>query len=262
MIVARIKTKINMLMARLPFFQRHECNFCSSKIQNFLPYRGGWKNQPALMRLLCFTGSDVKNFSCPACGAHDRERHLRMYMDKLEVTAKFKDAVILHFAPEKMLSNYIAQQNPSMYIKADLFPTAPDITEINMLNIPYDENYFDFVIANHVLEHVGDFHKALFEIHRVLKIGAYAILQTPFSSRLHCTIEDKGVDTDALRLEIYGQEDHVRLFGKDVFSMITSAGFISRGGTHQELLSKVDAKYWGVNMNEPFFLFEKRELHD
>lgn len=46
MILTRIKTKFNTVLAALPFAQRHECNFCSSKIRNFLPYLGGWKNQP------------------------------------------------------------------------------------------------------------------------------------------------------------------------------------------------------------------------
>ena len=262
MILTRIKNKVNTVLATLPFAQRHECNFCTSKIRNFLPYLGGWKNQPALMLLLHFTGSDVDNFSCPVCGAHDRERHLRMYMDKLEITSKLKDAVILHFAPEKVLSSYIAQQNPAMYLKADLFPTALDIMEINMLNIPYGENHFDFVIANHVLEHVHDLSKALSEIQRVLKIGGYAILQTPFSTQLHHTLEDDGINTNNLRLELYGQEDHVRLFGSDIFEVFAAHGFLLHIKRHSEVLSQIDSTYWGVNISEPFFLFEKKEFHD
>lgn len=262
MILRRIKTKFDTVLATLPFAQHHECNFCSSKIRNFLPYLGGWKNQPALMVLLHFTGSDVDHFSCPVCGAHDRERHLRMYMEKLEITSKFKDAAILHFAPENLLSGYIAKQDPSLYVKADLFPTAPDIIEMDMLNIPYEKNHFDFVIANHVLEHVNDLPKALFEIQRVLKIGGYAILQTPFSTQLHHTLEDDGINTNNLRLELYGQEDHVRLFGSDIFDVFATYGFLSHVKTHSEVLSEIDPKYWGVNISEPLFLFEKRDLYD
>lgn len=213
------------------------------------------------MVLLKFTGSDVDNFSCPVCGAHDRERHLRMFMDHFNITTKLKDTSVLHFAPEKILSGYIADQKPSLYIKADLFPSTHDIVKMDMLNIPYEENYFDFVIANHVLEHVNHLPKALFEIHRVLKIGGYAILQTPFSAKLHHTIEDDGINTDTLRLELYGQEDHVRLFGNDIFNIITSVGFASHSTTHQEAFPEIDPKYWGVNIAEPLFLFEKT-IHD
>lgn len=261
MIGISIKNKLEIILAKLPFATRHECNFCGSKIRNFLSYRGGWKNQPQLMKLLDFTGSDVDNFSCPVCGAHDRERHLRMFMDHLNITSKLKDALVLHFAPEKILSDYISKQNPSLYVKADLFPTAPDIIKMDMLDIPYEKNHFDFIIANHVLEHVNDLPKALSEIHRVLKIGGYAILQTPFSSKLQHTIEDIGINTDTMRLELYGQEDHVRLFGNDIFNTITSVGFASHTITHQKVFSETDAKYWGVNILEPFFLFEKT-IHD
>lgn len=261
MIVIRIKNKIEATLAKLPFASRHECNFCSSKVRKFLSYRGGWKNQPKLMKLLNFTGSDVDNFSCPVCGAHDRERHLRMFMDHLNITSKLKNAVMLHFAPEKILSSYIASQKPLRYIKADLFPSSHDIIKIDMLDIPYEENYFDFVIANHVLEHVSDLPKALSEIQRVLKIGGYAILQTPFSAKLHQTIEDDGINTDSLRLELYGQEDHVRLFGNNIFNIITSVGFASHTTTHQEAFPKIDPKYWGVNISEPLFLF-KKIIHD
>jgi SAM-dependent methyltransferase len=170
---------------------------------------------------------------------------------------KMQNASLLHFAPERMLSNYISDQKPSLYVKADLFPSSDDIVKINMLDIPYKENYFDFVIANHVLEHVNDLSKALSELHRVLKVGGYAILQTPFSDKLHHTLEDKGINTDKMRLEVYGQEDHVRLFGADIFKLISDAGFVPHITTHLDILSEMDPRYWGVNVLEPLFLFEK-----
>lgn len=255
MIITRIKNKVAPIMARLPFNQQHECNFCNSKIRYFLPFGGGWKNQPQLMVTLNCIGSDVDNFSCPVCGAHDRERHLRMFIDKLNI--KMQNASLLHFAPERMLSKYISDQKPSLYVKADLFPSSDDIVKINMLDIPYKENYFDFVIANHVLEHVNDFSKALSELHRVLKIGGYAILQTPYSNQLHHTLEDQGINTDKMRLEVYGQEDHVRLFGTDIFKLISDAGFVPHIARHVDVLSEMDSNYWGVNILEPLFLFEK-----
>lgn len=252
-----MRNKLSILLAKLPFFRHHQCNFCHSNIYYFIPFNGGWKNQSKLIIILNVIGSDVDNFSCPVCGSHDRERHLRMYMDNLKITPKIKNASLLHFAPEKMLSRYILEQKPSLYIKADLFPSSDDVIKINMLNIPYEENYFDFVIANHVLEHVNDLPLALSELHRIIKIGGYAILQTPFSDKLHHTLEDEGINTDSMRLELYGQEDHVRLFGKDIFQLISQAGFIQHTVTHLDLFSEQDAQYWGVNILEPLFLFER-----
>lgn len=253
----QIHNKITTTIRKLLLPKHHECNFCHSEIQNFLPYQGGWKSQPPLMILLNLTGSDVDNFSCPVCGAHDRERHLRMYLEKLYISVKFKNASILHFAPEKKLSDYIVDQKPAHYIKADLFPVTEDIVKMDMLDIPFPNNFFDFVIANHVLEHVNDFSKAVSEIQRVLKVGGYAILQTPYSTQLHHTIEDEGINNDNLRLHLYGQEDHVRLFGKDIFSLISNHGFRSHTTTHQKVLSEISPVVYGVNPQEPLFLFEK-----
>ena len=98
---------------------------------------------------------------------------------------------------------------------------------MDILDMPLESESFDFVIANHVLEHVSDDLKALTEIRRVLRVGGYAILQTPYSSKLHHTWQDPGIADDAARLQAYGQEDHVRLFGRDIFARITSAGLAS-----------------------------------
>jgi SAM-dependent methyltransferase len=113
------------------------------------------------------------------------------------------------------------------------------------------------VIANHVLEHVSDDRQALGEISRVLKPGGFAILQTPFSAKLHQTWEDKGVDTEEARFEAYGQEDHLRLYGRDVFQRICEAGFESCVVDHQTILTDKDPGVFGVNLLEPFFLFRR-----
>lgn len=42
---------------------------------------------------------------------------------------------------------------------------------IDIQNIPFPDDCFDMVIANHMLYHVPDLHKALFEVHRVLRKG-------------------------------------------------------------------------------------------
>jgi hypothetical protein len=109
-----------------------------------------------------------------------------------------------------------------------------------------------------VLEHVGNDRTALTEIHQVLKPGAYAILQTPYSAKLHHTWSDPGIDTDIARLQAYGQEDHVRLFGRDIFERFTATGLKSCVSTHSQLLQEYDAQRYWVNAQEPFFLFQRQ----
>jgi len=209
------------------------------------------------MRVLDMVGSDVDHFECPWCGAHDRERHLFMYMHTIGLFDSLPSMTVLHFAPERHLSRIITLAKPMHYVKCDLYPSMPDIEQIDMLAIPYPAEKFDLIIANHVLEHVADDLCALKEIRRVLKPNGYAILQTPYSTKLQHTWSDPGIDSDIIRLQAYGQEDHVRLFGRDIFERFTSAGLESCVGTHQQLLREYNPEKYGINEKEPFFLFKR-----
>lgn len=236
---------------------RRQCVVCGHRVWRFMPYRAGSRSGPPLMRALHMVGSNPDQFECPRCGAHDRERHLLMYMRADRTLPQLRGKSILHFAPEKRLSRFISAAAPSRYVRADLFPNSSDIERVDMLEMPFDDESFDCVIANHVLEHVSNVSRALSEIRRVLKPGGLAILQTPYSEKLHRTWEDAGIDTPLARLQAYGQEDHVRLFGCDIFEQITTAGFENEVRRHSELLADVDAAMTGVNRDEPFFLFRK-----
>lgn len=218
---------------------------------------GGSKKAPVLGQLLDIVGSDIDNFSCPACGAHDRERHLLLYLDRLGLLARFKGARILHFAPERHVTKIIELAGPSQYVKADLFPADHTVEKIDMLDIPYEAASFDFVIANHVLEHVADDIKALSELSRVLRRGGMAILQTPFSMRLKFTFADPGIDDELTRRFVYGEDNHVRLYGADIFERFAVTGLLANARSHAELLPDVDASRYGVNPKEPLFLFSK-----
>ncbi|GLQ96684.1 hypothetical protein GCM10007863_11040 [Dyella mobilis] len=164
---------------------------------------------------------------------------------------------IVHFAPEKRLSRLISAIGVSRYVGCDLYPSRPELERIDILNTGFESASFDLLIANHVLEHVDDDMQALSEIYRVLRPGGYAILQTPFSSKLQRTWQDDGIQGEMARLMAYGQEDHVRLYGKDIFERFSASGLSSMVRSHEELLPGVDPIKNGVNLFEPFMLFRR-----
>ena len=233
------------------------CAACGQRVWRFMPYRDGSRGVPPLMRALDGIGSDVDHFECPRCGAHDRERHLLLYMRAAGLFERIYGARVLHFAPERRLWPKIAAATPAEYVRCDLHPATPDVAKVDIEAMPFADAAFDLVIANHVLEHVDDDARALAEIHRVLAPGGLAILQTPYSAMLHATWRDPGICTPEARLQAYGQEDHVRLFGRDIFDRIVAAGFESCVRGHADLLPDVDPSIAGVNVREPLFLFRK-----
>ena len=200
----------------------HCCYNCKNGVNRFLSLAevSGEPIKWDYINTFCPVGSDPVNFECPICGCWDRHRHLLMFFDVLGYGRHFHQARILHFAPEPVLSNYIFLHAPDQYIKADVEVCAPDWQRIDMTDIPYPDGSFDFIMANHVLEHIVDVEKALDEIQRVLKVGGRAILQTPYSAVLEETLCDVNINTGELRARHYGQHDHVRLFGRDLFSLL------------------------------------------
>lgn len=234
--------------------RRRFCPVCECRLHRFIPYR---RPRSALMQSLDCIGSDPVNFSCPICGAHDRERHLLLYMRAAGLLRSITGMDILHFAPEARLQPVILAAGPRSYQGCDLHPRTTEISRVDITRMPFSDESFDMVVANHILEHVDDDRKAIGEISRVLRPGGTAILQTPYSATLHCTWQDAGVVLDGARFQAFGQEDHVRLYGRDIFQRFTSAGLTSEVRTHQQLLHDVDPDWVGVNEREPFFLFRK-----
>lgn len=245
--------------AAWPLGAQRQCCLCGRRVRRFLPYRDGSTGMPAVIAEQDVIGSDVENFECPACGCHDRERHLFLYLQATGLLATLRGARVLHFAPERRLQRVIEAAGPAEYVRADLFPSQPQVRRLDLTAIDFPDNRFDLVIANHVLEHVADDAAALREIRRVLKPGGHAILQTPFAARLPAKVEDSRITGDADRLAAYGQEDHCRLYGADIARHICAFGFVSKVASHDDLLPHVDAHEAGVNAREPLLLFARPE---
>ena len=91
--------------------------------------------------------------------------------------------------------------------------------------IQFNDNSFDVLICNHVLEHVNDDKKVLTEFYRVLKPGGWGIFQVPIDTNNQNTEEDPNIIDPKERERLYWQADHVRLFGLDYGKRLEKAGF-------------------------------------
>ena len=124
--------------------------------------------------------------------------------------------------------------------------------------IPFGENTFDVVLCNHVLEHVGDDIKAMQEIHRVLKPGGFAILQVPFFSPVpDITFEDNTIIDKREREKVFGQDDHVRKYGRDYPSRIRKAGLMPKEDSFVNELDDDIRKRFGLVGGEVVYVGSK-----
>lgn len=201
-------------------------------------------------------GSDVNNFFCPDCECFDRERHLFLYFNALDLWSAVYTGDVLHIAPERKLSELISAKNQK-YIKGDLLPADDSIIQLDLTKTKLSEKQFDVIIANHVLEHIIDDKSALKEIYRILKPGGIAILQVPYSPLLPESLECPSLENDDLRNFLFGQEDHVRLYGMDYFNRLRKAGLEVKVINHEKFLSSINPQQYGVNWREPLILAKK-----
>lgn len=185
-----------------------ECPVCTSTFKKFLPY--GRKSR--------------KNALCPKCLSLERHRLIWLYLKKKTdfFTAEKK---MLHIAPELCYIDRFKALDNLDYITADIeSPLA--MVKMDIHQIPFEENSVDIIFCNHVLEHVESDIKALKEMKRVLKTGGWAILQVPFFHPLpKTTQEDPSVIDPKERERLYGQDDHVRMYGEDYATRLASVGF-------------------------------------
>ena len=219
---------------------RYICPCCGWRFRKLLPY--GNRKRP--------------NVGCPRCNSAERHRLLWLYLKNK--TNLFSDNLkVLHFAPE-----YIFQKTlrfMSNLISVDLnSPLA--MVKMNITNISYQDNTFDVILCSHVLEHVIDDQKAMRELFRVIKPGGWAILQVPLSNESDKTFEDPSIVSPRYREHIFGQKDHVRIYGRDYKDRLEKAGFtVKVDGYVKELESDRIRKY-GLIVDENIYFCTKPRL--
>ena len=186
-----------------------ECPVCRQGFRKLLPYGRKPPRDNAL---------------CPNCLSLERHRLLWLYLK--EKTTLFTEPMdFLHIAPEVCFIHRFEKLSHLNYVTADIESPLAQI-KMDIHKMPFEDHSFDAVMCNHVLEHVEDDMLAMREIYRVLRHDGWAILQVPFIEKnLETTFEDPAITSASERERMYGQHDHVRLYGKDYASRLEDAGF-------------------------------------
>lgn len=164
----------NYLRSLYLFGFKYQCIFCKGHFRNLLPK--GLKNDIALNLI---GGGGLRYSLCTRCHSSDRERLVYWYIvNKTNIFHSQKMIKLLHIAQEKNLQKVLKASKKIKYISGDLNPLVAD-RKIDITDMNFEDDYFDFIICNHVLEHIQDDRKAMSELFRVLKPDGKAILQVP-----------------------------------------------------------------------------------
>lgn len=165
---------------------------------------------------------EKRRTECPNCGSFSRHRLLMWYF--LEHSEELKTVNnFLYFACEKHIQGWL-DDNGIKYTTADLF--APADLQINIEDTGLPKNTYEYIVCNHVLEHVSDFMRALREVYRILAPNGIFICSFPIMDSMETYVEADSDDlSEAKKIEKFGQWDHLRIFGKDSKAILESVGF-------------------------------------
>ena len=174
-------------------------------------------------------GYDIQrpNALSPSSLSLERHRLIWMYLQNeteffnVDTTEKIK---VLHMAPEQCFLSRFKKLKHIDLITADLYSPIVDV-KADIRSLPFDDNSFDIIFCNHVLEHIEDDQKAMHELFRVLKPGGFGIFQIPMDYSKEKTYEDFTIKSPEDRAKHFGQYDHVRIYGLDYFDRLRSVGF-------------------------------------
>lgn len=178
------------------------------------------------------------------------ERHRLMWLFLKKYTDFFTTPKkVLHIAPEQCFINLFRNQQNLDYLTADLYSPLADV-KADILALPFDDNSFDVVICNHVLEHIVDDCKAMSELFRVMKVGGFGIFQVPQDLSREKTYEDFSIKNPKDRAIHFGQYDHVRVYGRDYFNRLEKIGFTVLPINLSEKLTKELITRYSLTDNE------------
>lgn len=182
---------------------RRHCSCCGFE-GHFVS--SGWNGQEA--------------FRCPNCSSRPRDRQIALILERAGID--LAKGQVLHFAPEWPLFRKL-KDNPG-YVGGDIIQRRNANAVVDITKIQFEDARFDYLVCNHVLEHVPDDARAIAECYRVMKPGGLAFFSVPISDAAETWNPPADMPKD--EIERRCGWDHVRLYGRDFGAILARAGFV------------------------------------
>ena len=221
------------------------CNCCNNNVLEFLPKE--FEKSKIYEKYHIIGGGYRAHSICPICEASDRNRWQKYVLENFTDIIQ-KECNVLHIAPEEHIYKLISLNTKCDYYLGDILRGKTD-HKVDLTDIQFKDDFFDYIIANHVLEHIENLDLAFAEIKRVLKSTGKLIISFPICMDIK-TKEDKSITKPEDRLIEYGQSDHVRLFGSDYKEYIEKRNFKVEVMSPQNMLTADVIKKYGMIEND------------
>ena len=188
------------------------------------------------------------NVLSPSTLSLERHRLLWLYL-KNKTDFFVAPQKVLHFAPEQAFYKRFRKLKNLDYTTTDLNSPLADV-KADICNLPFEDDSFDVILCNHVLEHIQEDTKAMKELYRILRPGGWGIFQIPQDLNREDTFEDDLITDKKERAKIFGQYDHVRIYGRDYFEKLRSIGFKVEEVDYTAELSQEDLEKYRLAQGE------------
>ena len=213
-----------------------------------------------------FTNIEIKSDNlredgiCQKCDSNSRKRHLasvlldhlrkRNYIGKFSSLRHIPHTLNLQIYNVesggtlhdylKHISNYVCSEYFGPYYLFGIEQNG--ILNVDLRDILFTRNTFDYIISTEVFEHIPDPYKAFKEIHRILKIGGSHIFTVPF----------KDGEKDEIRSVLDEKEEIIHLMEPEYHDNPIRAqhGILVFTIFAKEMISKLEAMGFSVNINK------------
>lgn len=193
-------------------------------------------------------GKQRNNVLAPGTLSLERHRLLWLYLQR-ETDFFSAKRRLLHFAPEQAFYQRFKKMPQLDYVTTDLNSPLADV-KADICQLPFEDHSFDMILCNHVLEHIPDDQKAMQELFRVLRPGGLGIFQIPQDLSRATTFQDDSITDPKERASIFGQYDHVRVYGMDYFDRLSQVGFQVKAVDYTAQFSEEEIKKYELAKGE------------
>jgi SAM-dependent methyltransferase len=159
---------------------------------------------------------------------------------------------LLEVSPHYSFSRRWIRMNHLRFIGTDLAKRPHIGIRMDLTAVPLRSGTFDAILCVHVLEEILDDRAAMDELFRLVRPGGWVLVSVP--TRLDReTYEDRSIISRKERRRAFGEEAHVRIYGRDLVERLRRSGFDVHVDLASDIRDDVVVKL-GLRRDENLFL--------